>query len=102
VATNQGLRTFEISSGKISQPALPALDRQFRRLCRDGLGRLWMGGDGLVMIDPDGKTLHAFDALPMLGRSPINALATDPSHPEGVVVAMGTRGLIFIQARPAP
>jgi hypothetical protein len=102
LATDQGLRTFEIASGKISPPVLPVLDRKVKRLCRDGLGRLWMGGDGLVMIDPGGKTLHAFDALPMLGRSPIDALATDPSHPEGVVVAMGTRGLIFIQARPAP
>ncbi len=102
LATDQGLRTFEIASGKVSRPALPALDQQVKRLCSDGLGRLWMGGEGLVLIDPDSKTTHPCDALPMLGRAPIDALAADPSHPEGIVAAMRARGLIFVQARPSP
>ncbi len=98
----KGKFDFVIASGKLAPSNLPALDRRVSRLCRDGLGRLWIGGESLMMLDADSKTLHTFDTLPMLGRTSIDALAADPSHPEGIVAAMGTRGLIFVQARRSP
>ena len=103
LATDQGMKAFDIATGKIAPANLPAIERQVSRLCRDGLGRLWMGGDGLLMIDPDGKTVHSFDTVPMLGRSAIAALAADPAHPDGVAAAvLEQRGLIFVQARSSP
>ncbi len=102
LATDLGLRMFATASGKLTSPPSPLPGRQIKRLCRDGLGRLWLSGQGLLMIDPDRKTVHAFDAVPMLGRSPIDALAADPAHPDGVVAAMEERGLIFVQARSIP
>ena len=101
LATDRGLRTFEIASDKVAQPALPDPKRLARRLCRDGRGRLWIGGEGLVMIDTGGRTIHTFDALPMLGRSTIDTLAADPGHADGVVAALSERGLLFVQARPS-
>ena len=43
--------------------------RSVSRLARDGRGRLWLGGEGLAVLDADGKTLHPLDELPMIGRS---------------------------------
>ncbi len=101
LATDQGLRTYEIVSGKVALAQLSSLDRKVSRLCRDHLGRLWVGGDGVAMVEADGKTVHTFDAVPMLGRSAISALAPDPAQPDGIVAGMGDRGVLFLQAKPA-
>jgi hypothetical protein len=99
LATDQGLKTFETASGKVTPASLPALDRKVSRLCRDRLGRLWAGGDGLSVVEADGKTVHTFDAIPMLGRSTVNALALDPAHPDGIVAGMAERGVLFVQSK---
>jgi hypothetical protein len=77
-------------------------DRAIRRIARDGLNRLWLGGDGLWMIDADGKRLHDLSPLPMVGRSAVAALAADPSRRDGVIVSLGVRGVVFIKVEPLP
>ena len=102
VATEDGPRTFAIDGGRLA-PAATALDtrgRSISRLARDGRGRLWLGGDGLAVLDADGRTLHSLDDLPMLGRSRIEALAADPDHPDGVIAAVEGRGVVFVRVEP--
>ncbi len=97
LATDRGLRTFAIDGGKLSTPALNTGGRVVSRLVRDGRGRLWLGGEGLAVLEADGKTLHPLDELPMLGRSKIEAIAADPSHPDGAIVAIADRGVVFVR-----
>jgi len=97
LATDRGLRTLAIDGGKIAVPPLYAGGRQVSRLVRDRAGRLWLGGDGLAVLDADGKTLHALDELPMLGRSKIEALAADPGNAGGAIAAVGERGVLFVR-----
>jgi hypothetical protein len=62
-----------------------------------GRGRLWLGGEGLAVLEADGKTLHPLDELPMPGRSRIDAIAADPAHPDGAIVAVEDRGVVFVR-----
>jgi hypothetical protein len=116
LATDRGLRIYEAASGKLSPAPLPAPERPVTMLCRDGRGRLWLGGAGLWMAEADGKTLHPFDALPMIGRPAVpapdvpsmwrrfavTALAADPKRDDGIIAALGERGVAFVQATRIP
>ena len=97
LATDRGLRTFAIDGGKISTPPLNTGGRAVSHLVRDGRGRLWLGGEGLAVLAADGKTLHPLDALPMLGRSKVVAVAADPAHPDGAIAAVEGRGVVFVR-----
>ncbi len=97
LATDRGLRTFAIDGGKLSALTLNTGGRVVSRLVRDGRGRLWLGGEGLAVLDADGKTLHPLDELPMLGRSKIAAIAADPAHPDGAIAAIADRGVVFVR-----
>ncbi|MHB1555871.1 MAG: NHL repeat-containing protein [Isosphaeraceae bacterium] len=98
LATDVGLRTFTIGVGKGSSHfALDTGGRPVTHLARDGRGRLWLGGgQGLVMLGADGKTLHPLDAVPRLGRSKVEALVADPDHSDGVIAAIADRGVVFL------
>jgi hypothetical protein len=97
LATDRGLRTFAIDGGRITVPPLIAGGRPVSHLAQDGHGRLWLGGEGLAVLDADGKALHPLDALPVPGRSKTDALAADPGHAEGAVAAVEGRGVVFMR-----
>ncbi len=97
LATDRGLWTFAIDGGKLSTPTLNTGGRVVTHLLRDGRGRLWLGGEGLAVLEADGKTLHPLDELPMLGRSQVEAIAADPSHPDGAIAAVADRGVVFVR-----
>lgn len=50
------------------------------------------------MSDPAAKTLHDFSALPVIGRREVSALAPDPEHARGVIVALSEQGIAYLQA----
>jgi hypothetical protein len=97
LATDRGLRTFPIHGGRVATPALDAGGRPVTHLVRDGRGRLWLGGEGLAVLESDGKTLHSLDELPLPGRSKIVAMAADPQHPDGAIAAVEDRGVVFVR-----
>ncbi len=103
LATSLGLRAFDPLTAKLSRVDLPEPPKPATRLARDRLGRLWLGGkNGLWMVEPKGKTLEAFDRVPWLGRNEVSALAPDPKRDDGMIVALGSRGIVFVRARPKP
>lgn len=111
LATDKGLRVYSPNTGKLSRADIPEPPHPATTIVRDGLGRLWMGGrtswnrrtslQGLWLGEPGAKTPEAFDHVPWIGRSHVYAIAPDPQHADGVVVALGPRGVVFVQARPA-
>lgn len=101
LATDGGLRRFEPGTSKLSRIELPEPPRPATRIARDGLGRLWLGGShGLWMLEAGGKSLESCDRVPWLDRSAVHALARDPKHDDGVIVALGKRGVAFVRAKP--
>jgi hypothetical protein len=98
LATTKGLRTYEMASGKLAPAPLPALERDILVLARDRLGRLWLGGQGLAMVETGSKTVHTFDTLPVPGVRKVTALAADQAHGDGVIAALGAQGVVFVRA----
>ena len=58
------------------------------------------GGDhGLWLVDPAEKTLHSIDRVPTIKHNKVFSLAPDPHHDDGMIAALGPRGVAFL--RPA-
>jgi len=104
LATDKGLRLFELRQGRLSAFTIPSLGEEvtITRLCRDGMGRLWLGGPGLWMIDQKAKLAHDFSELPMTGSlCDVVAFAVDPRRKDAVIVSLGLRGILFLSATPS-
>jgi hypothetical protein len=97
LATDKGIRSLEITTGKLIPSGLSDPGRAVSALSRDGLGRAWLAGDGIWLVDPDGKRLHPCDSLPMLGKTRVVALAADRDHRDGVIASIGRRGVVFVR-----
>jgi hypothetical protein len=103
LATNVGLRVYAPLTQKISRINFPEPTQRATILAHDRLGRLWWGGEkGLGLIDLGTKTSEAFDRVPWIGRSHVYALAPDPEHADGIIAALGARGVAFVRARQTP
>ena len=103
LATDVGLRAFDPATGKLVSLDLPSPSQPPHVLTRDGLGRLWLGCEnGLWVIEPAAKTIQPFDRVPLIGRNKVHDLAPDPRHEDGVIVALGSRGIVFIRALRKP
>ncbi len=94
LATDRGLRAVA-ADGLAMAPFPIDPGRKIRRLARDGLGRLWLGGEGLILVE--GGKVQAMDTLPMLDREEVRALAADPDHRDGIVAAIEDRGVVFVR-----
>jgi hypothetical protein len=97
LATDRGLRTLTVSTSELASPPIDVGGRAVARLCRDTLGRLWIGGEGLTLIDVEHKVIHPLDALPAAGRCAVEAIAADPGRPGGIIAAIEGRGVVFVQ-----
>lgn len=103
LASDAGLRAYAPATAKLSRAELPEPARPAATLARDGRGRLWLGGkDGLWLVEPGGKTPEAFAGVPWLDRTEVRALSPDPHHVDGVIAALGPRGVAFVRARQKP
>jgi hypothetical protein len=98
LATDRGLRTFALRANSIGSPGIDVGDHPVARICRDSFGRIWLGGNGLGVIDGERKVFHSLDAVPMIGQCSIAAIAIDPGRSGGVIVAVEDRGVVFLQA----
>jgi hypothetical protein len=103
LATDEGLRTFD-PAGEIlariglSEPPAPA-----RKLARDGLGRLWLGGEaGCWLVDIGSRSAESFEPVPWIKEAGVRALGPDPEHPDGIVAVLGDRAVAFLRAGAKP
>ncbi len=103
LATDGGLRIYDPVARILSKVDFQEPTRPVMALARDGLGRLWIGTDrGLRMREAGGKSLEIFDSVPLVWDQPVYSLAADPSHEDGIIAALGSRGVAFIQAPARP
>ncbi|WP_165068836.1 hypothetical protein [Paludisphaera rhizosphaerae] len=103
LATDVGLRNYKPASGEISPSVFPGPSAPVIAIARDGLGRLWLGNDrGLWLSEAGAKAAETFETVPWVGRGEILDLAPDPQHPDGVIAALGSRGVAFLRAFAKP
>jgi hypothetical protein len=96
--SNRGLRTVAPRTSKLESPNIDVEGRQIRRICRDGLGRLWIAGTGLALMHEKGnKAEQLDDALPIVGDWNIVAISPDPERPGGIFFAIEGRGVVAVQ-----
>ena len=65
-------------------------------------GRLWLGGNGLWLLDAGGTSLEAFDRVPWISHRQILDIEPDPHELDGVIAALGSSGVAFIKAGNKP
>jgi hypothetical protein len=99
LATDSGLALYSVPSGRLVDAPISPPPRAVSRLYLDRKNRLWLGGQGLWMLEDRGRTLRSFDALPMIGGSTVEVIAEDPES-DGVVVSLGERGIVRLRLGP--
>jgi hypothetical protein len=104
LATDAGLRAFDPTGPRLSRVDLPEPSKPATGLITDGRGRLWLGSHdgGLWLIDPAANSLEPLDRVPFIGQSAVYGLAPDPHHVDGVIEALGSRGVAFVLAGQRP
>jgi hypothetical protein len=104
LATDAGLRTYGPVTARLSPVDLPEPPRPATALITDRRGRLWLGSreGGLWMIDLAVNVLESLDRVPLIGKSTVYDLAPDPQGEDGVIVALGSRGVAFVRAGQRP
>ena len=91
-----GLCLYDPASGAQQWQPYP-IAGLVERVFRDDMGRLWLGGAGLWMIDRDGR-MHAFTDIPLFEKAEVAAIGP-ANRPGGVLVSLGSRGLVFVRPR---
>jgi ligand-binding sensor domain-containing protein len=103
LATDQGLRAYAPAARKLYQANLPEPPHPATALVRDGLGRIWLLADKRLWLSESGaRTPESFDRVPWVGRGEVSAIASDPQHADGVIAALGSRGVAIVRARQRP
>ncbi|MFW6163387.1 MAG: hypothetical protein ACODAJ_11515 [Planctomycetota bacterium] len=99
LATSLGLRLYDAATEKL----LPAPFQQPRDrievLCRDGEGRLWLGGRDLWLLPSREPAPARLAGVPLVGWDSLVSLSADPDHKTGVIAVLGRRGVLFLRAR---
>jgi hypothetical protein len=95
VLTDAGLRILDARSLVWSKSDVPVPSRGIRKLARDRQGRIWMGGDGLWVVD-GGAVTDVGAALSTTG-SDVIALAADPIS-DGIYVLLDRGMIVHVEA----
>jgi hypothetical protein len=96
LACAAGLRLLNEKSGKVSRCPFAPPKGDVRALCYDGRGRTWLAGSSVWMVDAEGK-VHDLGKLARYGVV-AHAIGADSTDATGMVVALGTRGVLFVRA----
>jgi hypothetical protein len=93
LATDTGLYSLDKSTGRLSRPSY-GVGKGIKSMCKDGLGRIWLGGEELWMIGDDSR-VHRIDAsIPL--EMPIELLGPDSMNKEAVFLSLGNRGVLHL------
>ena len=102
LATDLGVLLYDAATDSLSKPPFPPPNDKIRSLCRDGLGRVWMAGDGLWVTNAAATAVRDIRAAVPIAPADIGSLAADPDHRDGAILALGRRGVLFLRAEEAP
>jgi hypothetical protein len=94
LASTAGLRQLD-SERKLSKCPFTPPDGTVRAMCRDGLGRIWLAGKSVWMVDAKG-TVHDLGKLTQYGAE-ANAIGADSTEATGVIVSLSGRGVLFVR-----
>jgi len=95
LSTFRELVEFDPVSGKAMKSSLRIPTQGVQRLALDGLGRLWIGDDGLWVFSPGSQEARRVDNVLPLENNYILAIGRDPKRPDTVLV-YGRSGLLSI------
>lgn len=95
LVTSAGLRLISNDSNNLQDPQLKKPDGSITQICRDGNGRLWLGGNGLWLLE-NGKVIDV-TAVPMIGKNTVYCMERDPDDPWRIAVGLGEQGVTFVR-----
>lgn len=61
-----------------------------------------LADEQLWLSEKGAKVPETFERVPWVGQGKVSAIAADPQHADGVIVALGSRGVVFVRARKTP
>ncbi|MDR3620917.1 MAG: hypothetical protein P4L85_16315 [Paludisphaera borealis] len=100
LATSAGLRTYDPAKGKLARVDLPEPPKPASKLARDGVDRLWLGGEnGLWLSEKGAKEVESLDPVPAIKGTRVDAIGPDPAHADGVVAVLQDRGIVFLRTK---
>lgn len=103
LATSAGLRSYDPAKVTLAKVDLPEPPKPATKLVRDGVGRLWLGGEnGLWLSEAGAKAVESLDPVPAVKGSRVDALGPDPAHADGVIAVFQKRGVVFLRAKMKP
>ena len=103
LATDQGLKAYTPGMHTVSPVNVPEPPQPATAVARDGLGRIWLVSEKkLWLSEPEAKISEAFDRVPCVGLSTVEALAPDPQQADGIIAALGSRGVASVRAKQQP
>lgn len=101
LATSKGFQTYDSATRRLAKIDLGAPAETVTAMARDGLGRLWLGGeDGLRLVDVESKKSERINPVPGLGDHQVDCLAADPARADGVVAVVNSETVVFIRVSP--
>ncbi len=99
LACTAGLRLIDVNSGIVSPCPFAPPKGEVLALCEDGLGRTWLAGSSVWLVDANGM-VHDFDRLVRFGVV-AHAIGADSTNPAGVFVALRGRGVLSLRTEDA-
>jgi hypothetical protein len=99
VASEGGLLRYNTSSGAMTTTDLMATNEPVYSLARDGRGRLWLLGKELYLLRSGDNRARVIRGLPVSAERS-RLLGTTATYPDGVVVGLNRRGILFVETEP--
>jgi hypothetical protein len=98
LSTDAGLFVLVVKTGGLTRLEPPGVNGLVGCLARDRHGRVWLGGMGLWVLEPDGRARALHGALPFLGGQSVFSLT--PCREADVLVNIEDRGASLVSLRP--
>jgi hypothetical protein len=95
LATRVGLCLYGPGAGQRQWQPFPTIPGRIESVFRDDAGRMWLGGEGLWMMDRDGRA-HDLSGVGLLAGATVAAIGP-AGGAGGVLASLGRRGLLFIR-----
>jgi ligand-binding sensor domain-containing protein len=95
LATDGGMKIWRPGDKNFSPPGIPVPSKEVYTLVRDGAGRIWMGGQGLWLLE-NGRLL-AVEGVPHLGFEDVWRLKPHIPDPLAVVVSPGENPSLMVR-----